>query len=68
MKCHKKCLIVRKGASALPFFFHPPPVLDIPLFFRNMQPLPPPSTQHCLDTTHHWKIPDSLMIHWNQGD
>ena len=46
MKCQKKCFIVRKGASALPFFFHPPPVLDIPLSLEtcNPSPLHPPST------------------------
>ena len=33
-----------------------------PPFFRNMQP-----HHHPLDT-HHGKIPDSMMIHRNQGD
>ena len=42
-----------------PTFYSSPP------FFRNMQPPPPPPTP-C--HTHQGKIPDSMMIHQNQGD
>ena len=49
---------VRKAASAVPFFFHPPN-LTSPL---SLETCTPP-----LDT-HHGEIPDSMMIQWNQGD
>ena len=54
--------IVRKSVSVRPSFFIPFTFLLSLPFFKNM--LPP----HPLDTTHHRKIPDFMMAHWNQGD
>ena len=51
------CSIVQKGVSA-PFLF------SFPLSVETCNPHPYPTP---LDTTHHRKIPDSMMIHWNEG-
>ena len=44
-----------------PSFFHPPFLL------KHATPPTPPPTPLPLDT-HHGKIPDSMVIHWNKGD